>query len=186
QFGKTRVLNTHAPTCPIVVSYPNRGRTPPRRPTRSGHYVLLRPLLYRQRPCYWGRRFAADNCQNVYRCSSDFCMLRELLACRSAGWPVRPCQTQTGSCRALSPFPFSPILLFFPLHRRCIRVLHFKPVGGAAGTIGRVLPLRDDAFEAKLAGMREDGRAVPLDMLIESNAGAGLGHDRCERGLANL
>src|SRR5262249_52814205 len=31
-----------------------------------------------------------------------------------------------------------------------------------------------------------DSRAVALDVFIESNAGAGLGHDRCERGLADL
>jgi hypothetical protein len=34
--------------------------------------------------------------------------------------------------------------------------------------------------------MREDSRAVALDMLIEPDAGAGLGHDRRERGLADL
>jgi hypothetical protein len=34
--------------------------------------------------------------------------------------------------------------------------------------------------------MGEDGRAVALDMLIEPDAGAGLGHDRRERGLADL
>src|SRR5262249_40177016 len=51
QFGQTRVLNTHAPICPIAVSYPNRVRIPPRQPTRSGHYVLLRLLLCRQCPC---------------------------------------------------------------------------------------------------------------------------------------
>ena len=34
--------------------------------------------------------------------------------------------------------------------------------------------------------MGEDSRAVALDMLIEPDAGAGLGHDRCERGLADL
>ena len=34
--------------------------------------------------------------------------------------------------------------------------------------------------------MGEDGRAIALDMLIEPDAGAGLGHDRCERGLADL
>jgi hypothetical protein len=34
--------------------------------------------------------------------------------------------------------------------------------------------------------MGEDGRAVALDMLVEPDAGAGLGHDRCERGLADL
>src|SRR6516164_9919053 len=33
------------------------------------------------------------------------------------------------------------------LHRRCIGVLHFEPIGRAARTIGKVLPLRDDTFE---------------------------------------
>src|SRR5262249_2581512 len=67
-----------------------------------------------------------------------------------------------------------------------IRVLHFKPVGRAPRAIRRVLPLRDDAFEAKLAGVGEDGRAVTLDMLVEPDAELGLGHDRCEHGLADL
>jgi hypothetical protein len=40
--------------------------------------------------------------------------------------------------------------------------------------------------EAKLAGMGEDGRGVALDVLVEPDAGLGLGHDRCERGLADL
>src|SRR5262249_62287932 len=61
-------------------------------------------------------------------------MLRELLARRSAKWPVRPCQTQMASCPALSPFLFAPIFFGFPLHGRCIRVLHFEPIGGVAGT----------------------------------------------------
>jgi len=43
-----------------------------------------------------------------------------------------------------------------------------------------------DAFEPHLAGMGEDGRAVAFDMLIEPDAGAGLGQDRCERDLADL
>ncbi len=34
--------------------------------------------------------------------------------------------------------------------------------------------------------MGENGRAVALDMLIKPDAGAGLGHDRRERGLADL
>ena len=34
--------------------------------------------------------------------------------------------------------------------------------------------------------MGEDGRAVAFDMLVEPDAGAGLGHDRGERGLADL
>src|SRR5262249_22952678 len=40
--------------------------------------------------------------------------------------------------------------------------------------------------EAQLAGMGEDGRAVALDMLVEPDARSSLGHDRCERGLADL
>src|SRR5215813_14088447 len=113
-------------------------------------------------------------------------MLRELLARRSAGWPVRPCQTQTGSCRAVSPFLFAPIFLGFALRGRCICVLHFEPIGGAPRAVGRVLPLRDNAFETKLAGMGENGRAVALHVFVEPDAGLGLGHDRCERGLADL
>src|SRR5262249_32706740 len=37
-----------------------------------------------------------------------------------------------------------------------------------------------------LHAMGEDGRAVALDMRVEPDAGAGLGDDRCERGLADL
>src|SRR6516225_7583069 len=51
--------------------------------------------------------------------------------------------------------------------------------------IRRVLPFRHDAFESHLAGVGEDGRAVALDMLVEPDAGAGLGHDRCKLGLAD-
>jgi hypothetical protein len=39
---------------------------------------------------------------------------------------------------------------------------------------------------AVLAGMAENSLTIALDMLIEPDAGAGLGHDRCERGLADL
>jgi hypothetical protein len=53
-------------------------------------------------------------------------------------------------------------------------------------TVGRVLPLRHDTFEAGLAGVLKHGRAVALDMLVELDAGASLGHDRCEGGLADL
>ena len=34
--------------------------------------------------------------------------------------------------------------------------------------------------------MGKDGRAVAVDMLVEPNAEAGVGHDRCESGLADL
>jgi hypothetical protein len=67
------------------------------------------------------------------------------------------------------------------LHDQRIRVLILEPIGRAAGTVGRILTLRDDAFEPQLAGMVEDGRAVAFDMLIEPDAGASLGYDRRER-----
>src|SRR5262249_40761695 len=35
---------------------------------------------------------------------------------RSAGCPIRPCQIQTVSSPALSPFLFAPIFFGFPLH----------------------------------------------------------------------
>src|SRR5262245_49786462 len=39
---------------------------------------------------------------------------------------------------------------------RCIGILHLEPIGRAAGTIGAVFPLRDNAFEA------ESRRRLPL------------------------
>jgi hypothetical protein len=65
-----------------------------------------------------------------------------------------------------------PILFRLSLHRRRIRILHLEPVGRAAGKVDGILALRDDAFDAHLAGMREDGRAVALHVLIEPDAGA--------------
>jgi hypothetical protein len=41
-------------------------------------------------------------------------------------------------------------VLFRALHSRRSRVLHFEPIGRAAGTVSRVLPLRHDAFETTL------------------------------------
>src|SRR5262249_61000262 len=82
----------------------------------------------------------------------------------------------------LTAVSFCPILPPLHVHSRCICVLHFEPIGRAAGTVEGILSLRDDAFEAHLAGMGEEGRAVALDMLVEPDAGAGLGRDRCGRG----
>src|SRR5262245_47129225 len=65
-------------------------------------------------------------------------------------------------------------------------VLHFEPIGRAAGTVGRVLLLRDDAFKTQCASMGEDGRAVTLHVFVEPAAGASLGHDRCERSSADF
>jgi hypothetical protein len=47
--------------------------------------------------------------------------------------------------------------------------------------VGGILPLRHDTFEAELAGMGEDGRAMAFDMLVEPDAEASLNQDRCER-----
>src|SRR5262249_26773297 len=56
----------------------------------------------------------------------------------------------------------------------------------AAGAIHRALALRDNAFEAKLAGVGEDGRAVALQMLVEAQARASFGQHTSKRGLADL
>src|SRR5262245_59182446 len=74
----------------------------------------------------------------------------------------------------------------FTLHSRRIRVLHFEPIGRAAGTVGGLLALRDDALKTHFAGVREDGRAVALDMLVEPDARSSLGYDRRKRGFADL
>jgi hypothetical protein len=68
------------------------------------------------------------------------------------------------------PFLFAPFFFGFALHRRRRWVFHLKPIGPAAGTVGGTLALRDNAFEAELAGMGEDGRAVAFNMLIAANS----------------
>jgi hypothetical protein len=47
----------------------------------------------------------------------------------------------------------------------------------SAGTIGRVLALRDNAFEPELAGVTKYGLAVALHVLIEPDASPGLSQD---------
>src|SRR5262249_44801319 len=89
-------------------------------------------------------------------------------------------------CWKKLPLQLNPILLSLALDRRRVGVLHLEPIGRAAGTVGRAFALRHDAFKSHLAGMREHGRAVAFDMLVEPDAGAGLGYDRGERGLAHF
>jgi hypothetical protein len=72
------------------------------------------------------------------------------------------------------------------LHCRCTRVLHFEPMGRAAGTVDRVLTFRHDTFESHLAGVAKYGLAVALHVLVEANARSGLGQDHFEGGLADL
>src|SRR5262249_44512789 len=59
-------------------------------------------------------------------------------------------------------------------------------IGRAPRAIHRVLALRHDAFEAKLAGMGEYGRAVALDVLVEAQAKASFGQHTSKRGLAHF
>ena len=61
-----------------------------------------------------------------------------------------------------------------------------EPAGRAAGTIGRVFTLRDNAFEAQLAGVAKHGLAVAIHVLVASNAWPSLGQDYSKRGLATL
>src|SRR5262249_26466656 len=107
----------------------------------------------------------------------------------------RACESWRAQCRrsvrgrterACGSSSAPPILLRFPLHRRASRILHFKPIGRAAGTVGGVLALRHDTFKPHLAGVGADGRAVALNMLVEPDAGAGLGQHARKRSLADL
>src|SRR5215831_6472295 len=79
-----------------------------------------------------------------------------------------------------------PILFRLPLHSRRICVLRFEPIGRTAGTVDGILALRHDAFEAKLAGVGEDGRAVAFHMLVKAQAKASFGQHTSKRGLADL
>src|SRR5215831_12731861 len=81
---------------------------------------------------------------------------------------IRQCvgRSRLSACvQVLSP-PFSPILLFFPLYCRCIQVLHFEPIGRAAGAVARAKVLRYDAFGPELA--REWHTASPSMMQLVS------------------
>src|SRR5215470_8453161 len=81
---------------------------------------------------------------------------------------IRQCvgRSRLGACvQVLSP-PFSPILLGFAGHRCTSRILHLEPVPRATATVGGILALRDDAFKTHFPSVREDGRAIALDVLV--------------------
>src|SRR3954469_9465943 len=59
------------------------------------------------------------------------------------------------------------------------------PSRGSGRTDSGSLSLRDDPFEAKLAGVREHRGPIALDVLIEPQSGARLGQERRQRGLAD-
>src|SRR5262245_10754139 len=69
-----------------------------------------------------------------------------------------------------------PILFRLALHRRCIRVLHLKPIGRATRAVRRALALGHYALKPELAGMAKDDLAVPLDVLIPPQARPVLSH----------
>ena len=53
---------------------------------------------------------------------------------------------------------------------RARRVLHLQPCLGAARAVGQIAPFRDDAFEAQLAGVSEQGGAVQVaGVLVEAD-----------------
>src|SRR5262249_45236647 len=68
---------------------------------------------------------------------------------------------------SLPVISFTPILFGFPLHCRCIRVLHFEPIGRAVGTVGRSKALRHDSLETELAGVAEYDVAGLVDVLLK-------------------
>jgi hypothetical protein len=82
-----------------------------------------------------------------------------------------PCSHQKSSL-------FAPIFFGFTFHGLCIRVPHFEPVGRAARTVGRVLPLRHDAFEAHLAGWAKT--VGPLPLICSLNRMPGLARSKGE------
>jgi len=82
--------------------------------------------------------------------------------------------------------PAAPIFFLLPLSGRTSRVLDLEPVGRSATAIGGILPLRDDSFEPKLAGVAEHGLAVALYVVIEPNAMANPGEDAGQRRLADF
>src|SRR5262249_53229691 len=63
-----------------------------------------------------------------------------------------------------------PILFGFPLHRWHIRVFELEPILRSAGSVARSEPLRDDAFEAHLAGLPEYALTIVGEVLVQDAA----------------
>jgi hypothetical protein len=93
----------------------------------------------------------------------------------AASWPA--------STIAISLYP---VFLGFAFHCRFVAVLHLEPIGRAARTIGRVLSLRDNAFEPELAGLAKYGLTVTFHVLVKSDGRASLSQDHLKRGFAAL
>ena len=67
--------------------------------------------------------------------------------------------------RASLPCPF----LYDAQHRRARRIFHLDPASHATAAVRKVAAFRDDALKAKLACVRQDDRAVAVEMLGEAN-----------------
>ena len=74
-----------------------------------------------------------------------------------------PCPSSGLTARSVSP---PPIFLCLALHSRCGWVLHLDPVARSARGVARAEPLRDDAFEAGLAGMAKRHVARFHDVIV--------------------
>jgi hypothetical protein len=73
-----------------------------------------------------------------------------------------------------------------PQNARCLWVLDLEPDLARAGSIRVFAVLRDDALATQLAGMRENRRAVALNVLAELDSGPRIGEQLCQLGLALL
>jgi dsRNA-specific ribonuclease len=79
-----------------------------------------------------------------------------------------------------------PIFLRLPTNRRRLWVLELEPVGRSATAVPRSQALRDDAFEAHLAGVLEDSDAIRvLKVFVQPHAVPGLAQDARQRRLAH-
>jgi len=107
-----------------------------------------------------------DRCKNPTECGGKLAYAPspielgpppQALSCRRRRSPGGHCVHSTLTRYRYSRPPRAPpILLGFPLHRRCIRILALDPVRRASRTIGRVAPLRPNALESHLAGVLEN------------------------------
>src|SRR6516225_1028772 len=94
----------------------------------------------------------------------------------------RPCRSPQKHPRMDS----APIFLGLAFHRRRIRVLELQPVLRPAGAVGRAEPLRDDAFEAHLAGVPEYALAIVGEVLVQTQPRKAPTQQTRERRLARL
>src|SRR5262245_20215628 len=114
----------------------------------------------------------SNGSQHPEACSSPVRLARaEPLSC-SNGMVLRAYRKQGGNLAGArrTPSPPSPHPVLEPENRRRARVLDLDPGFHAPRPIGCIAPFRHDALEAELAGVREDYRAVALEVLADADA----------------